>query len=226
MVVINQAVASRLSPQPEPFRPSQSDAPINRESNPHQQQHFIPNGYKLAKPQIRLGRLQLREIPPRTIAEWIAKVVREESPIHFEEVVRRIREEAGLERAGEAIRDAIRNGARFGAERGKFISEGDFFWNECIHAVAIRNRANFPSTYKKLEFVHSAEIKAAIIQAVRDSYGISRQDVGTSATRLLGFERTTENMCERIEYLIDELIRENTLSERSGKLQLLEPTPS
>lgn len=217
---IEQAIAGRGSPRPSEPPPTQPANIINRQKPAHPRQQVFPNTYTFASPRIRLGRRQLREVPSHTMADWIQEVVQEESPVHFEEVVRRIREEAGLERAGEAIRDAIRQGAQYAADQGKIVWDGDFLWHECVHPVSIRNRADFPSTQKRLELVHTAEIKAVITQVVRDSFGISRQDIGVSAARLLGFERATDGMRERIDGLIDELLRKQVLCEKNGRLQL------
>lgn len=216
---IEQAIAGRGSPRPSEPPPMQP-AIIKRENSAHSKRQVHPNAYRFANPRIRLGRQQLREVPSHTMADWIQEVVQEESPVHFEEVVRRIREKAGLERAGEAIRDAIRQGTQYAVGEGKVVWDGDFLWHERIHPVSIRNRADFPSAQKKLELVHTAEIKAVITEVVRESFGIARQDVGVSAARILGFERATDGMRERTDSLIDELLREQVICERNGRLQL------
>lgn len=217
---IEQAIAGRGSPRPSEPPPSQSAIIIKRESPAPSQKQDVPNAYRFASPRIRLGRRQLREVPSHTVASWIQEVVQEESPVHFEEIVRRIREEAGLERASDAVRDAIRQGAQYAAGQGTIVWDGEFLWHERIHPVSIRNRADFPSAQKKLDLVHAAEIKAAIAQVVRDSFGIARQECAVQASRVLGFDRLTETMRERIDSLIAELFKEQVLGERSGRLRL------
>jgi hypothetical protein len=154
------------------------------------------------------------------MSEWVQEVVEVESPVHIDEVIRRIRDAAGLERAGEAIQHAIRQGVQHANKVGKILRDGDFLWFQRIHPVSVRNRANFPNPYKKLDLVHSAEIKVAIIQLVRESFGITRQEIGASVLRDMGFERTTDLMRERVDDLINELLAEDALSEQNGKLRL------
>lgn len=180
----------------------------------------ISHEYVFARLHVKLNSLQLREIPANKMAEWVQQVVTVESPVHFEEVVRRIREAAGVARAGDPIREAIRQGAEHVARQGKIVFQDQFLLRSPVQPPTIRNRSAFSNALKKLELVHPEEIKASLKTVVEQSFGISREEAVTASLRLLGFERVTEAMRERTHQLISELLDSRVFSEQGERLKV------
>ncbi len=167
--------------------------------------------YIFAQPRVTLGWRQLRDISPVEMADWVVQVVEVESPVHFEEVVRRIREAAGLARAGNSIRRAVLNGIQYASAKGKVIFDEPFVLKNLPNQPIPRDRSSLPNHIKKLEYVHPDEIKAALILVVESSFGISQDGAINEALRLLGFERVTEVMRRRVLSLINALCKESKL---------------
>lgn len=167
--------------------------------------------YTFAQLRITLRWRQLREISPVKMADWVIQVVEVESPVHFEEVVRRIREAAGLARAGKAIRKAVLQGIKYASANGEVIFDKPFVLKNPPNEPIPRDRSSLPNHIKKLEYVHPDEIKAALVLVVERAFGISQDEAIIEALRLLGFERVTEAMRQRVNSLINELYNESKL---------------
>ncbi len=175
--------------------------------------------YAFAQLKIALGGRQLRDISPAEMSDWVIQVVEVESPVHFEEVVRRIREAAGLARAGNAIRKAVLQGIKYASAKRKVIFDEPFVLKNPPNRPTPRSRSNFPNHIKKLEYIHPDEIKSALILVVERSFGIALEEAKNEGLKLLGFERVTETMSDFVNTLIQELCNESDLQLQGGLLR-------
>lgn len=132
--------------------------------------------------------------PIGRLAAWMDEVVRVESPVHFDEVARRMVNAAGLTKVGGRIRQRLAEAMDF-AERGGMINvKGDFLWRPDMAIPTLRDRSVLPSGSKKMEFIAVEEIATAVNHVVKDAIAISPDDAIPLVARLLGFARATEEM--------------------------------
>ena len=153
--------------------------------------------YTLARLHVRISGVELRSVDAATMAAWVRDIVWVESPVHFDEVVRRIREAAGQASAREATRDAVWRGASRAIEQGQVLYDGPnsaFLWRNPRHDPLVRDRSAFPDHFRTLATIHPTELKASILQAVRLSYGLRPEELPIVALRSLGFERATDQL--------------------------------
>ena len=68
---------------------------------PEPQENSLTEKYKLAELSISTGGLHLHEVPSSTMADWIQRVVKIESPVHLDEVARRITTAVGVAKIAE-----------------------------------------------------------------------------------------------------------------------------
>jgi very-short-patch-repair endonuclease len=162
--------------------------------------------YTFCELRIDLLGTPLHLMPTHQIAAWVHEVVSEESPVHLEEVVRRIREAAGLGQAGNRIRAAIEGAVEACEHDKQIIRKGDFlYWNN--HSpIRVRSRAGLPAASRRIENVSPEEIIEAAAKVIRGSFGIKLDETVGLTARSLGFERTTVAMSAWIESLIEEAI--------------------
>jgi hypothetical protein len=85
----------------------------------------------------------------------------------------------------------------------------------------VRDRSDFPSNLKKLEYVAPMEISAAIERVIRVSFGMSIDEVPIAACRLLGFARVTEDMRLSVRRCIGVMIAQGRL-QQSGEMLVVE----
>jgi very-short-patch-repair endonuclease len=152
--------------------------------------------YAFADLSVRLGGVQLHEVEIGRLATWVLTVVEAESPVHVEEVLRRIREAAGVYKAGTRIRGAIDRAIQLLRNERRIRKDGEFLVFPAMKKVPIRSREGFPPAYKGLDRVSPDEICAAIQGVVARSYGISMRELPGATCRALGFNRVTEEMEE------------------------------
>lgn len=154
------------------------------------------------------------------LMEIIVEVVKVESPIHVEELIRRVRETLGYRRAGRRIREEIESALQIAEHLNKVEIDGDFVWIKPRNRLTARSRVALPPQYKKLEYVHDEEIQEAIMFAVRHYYGIGEDEVCVEVLKLLGFERVTTGMREAIRQQVQLLARKGRVVLKEGTLRL------
>ena len=205
--------ATRSAPKPSPPKP------LERAPEPEPEIPAPTAPYRMARPGIGLLGTPLHEVPAGRLAQWIAQVVQTESPVHFEEVILRIRKAAGVGRAGSRIRAQMRSAARVGARRQLYrIDESEFLWRLEHEAVEVRPRhGDIPPSLRDPARIPSEEIETALVHAVRVSYGISPDGAVGEAIRLFGFRRSGPKIVERFRHVLDELVARGTIL-REGSL--------
>ncbi|MCX5971186.1 MAG: DUF3320 domain-containing protein, partial [Coprothermobacterota bacterium] len=197
--------------------PGEEVLPRRQEEAPSTVPAVLP--YQLVQLKIQLGEGELREVSLPRLAEWVAEVVRVEGPVHEEEVLRRIREGAGLARLGKASREALLRGAELAASQGRLFRRSAFLWPPPPFILLMRDRSALPAASRKPEYLPDEEIEAALRYGAEVSFGLSREEAATAALKQLGFERPNEVALARVQTLIDSLLIAGLLQERNGLLK-------
>ena len=169
-------------------------------------------GYVFAELEIDLGFNELHAQSLDTLSQWLVRVVAVESPIHWLEAARRIANAAGVQRVGSRIQEAFKRACRSGSRSKKFFRREDFLWADESFNFVVRDRSEVPAQFKRLDYIAPEEIMAAIEQSVGESFGLVQDDVATSACRLLGFARVSEDMRIAVEKLRDAMIMQGRLA--------------
>jgi very-short-patch-repair endonuclease len=167
--------------------------------------------YAMARISLNLRGKELHEIWIGSLAEAISAVVAVECPVHFEEVIRRIRMAAGVQRAGNRIRDAFDSAKRH-AERTKTIQvRGAFLWTPGMTVPPVRDRSGLPVTARSLDYVAPEEVQRLMLGVAANAFRIHPEELADEAARLFGFERITAEMRSRLEHEVRALIEAGQL---------------
>ncbi|WP_462264683.1 DUF3320 domain-containing protein [Mucilaginibacter sp.] len=129
-----------------------------------------------------------------SLATWISEVVAVESPIHFDEMARRMVEAAGISKVGSRIRYTLTQACNFSQQNGLIKMRGEFLWLNEMEEPVVRNRSRLPATSKRLQIIAPEEINLAIKQVVSDAIAISDEGAANLVAKILGFSRVTEDM--------------------------------
>jgi hypothetical protein len=119
--------------------------------------------YKVAELKIETGDVQLGEMSPAALVDVIARIVEVESPVHVEDVIRRMTHAAGLQRAGRRIQDVAARAIDAAVRAGRIRKKKEFLWRAEPHRLVVRDRSAFSSQEKKFERVAIEEIAQAIL---------------------------------------------------------------
>ena len=174
--------------------------------------------YKIARPAVPRSR-DPHELSAREMADLLLRVVEEESPIHEDEIVVRIRDLWGLQRAGSRIQDAVASGVRSLLVTRRCVREDGFLSVPGI-PTPVRNRENADSaSLRKPDMLPPAEIRAAVLALIDAHHGATASEIPIAVSRMLGFKTTSGPLRTVIEAQISRLLRLNTIQESEGMLR-------
>jgi very-short-patch-repair endonuclease len=152
---------------------------------------------------------ELHLVPPEWLAAAVEDVVRVEGPVHFDEVVRRIRTIWGLQRAGNRIREAIDRGAQIAVRKQAVTREGEF-----LHLpqapVSVRRRNGDPPA--RMELISDAELAEAVQLVLRSEFATPREELIDAAARRVGIQATSSGVASRLSTVIDAEVRRGRLA--------------
>ena len=139
------------------------------------------------------------------LAQLMHQAVELEGPIHFDELVTRMRTLWGLQRAGSRVRDALEQARQSLMADEALAAEGEFL-DLPGRAVRVRNRAEVGSAnLRRIDCLPPAEIRAAIALALRSSLGGQREELPAAVARLLGLSAVTAPVRELVLTQLDAL---------------------
>lgn len=150
--------------------------------------------YEMASLAIDLPIDELHLIPFGKLGNWIATVVEKESPVHFEEVFKRIAEAVGISKIGSRIRYTLEAAVNYTVTEGLVTKKDDFLWHPEMEKATIRDRSGLNSGSKKLAYIAPEEMSLAVVKVVSESIAIQPDVAATLIARLFGFSRVTEEM--------------------------------
>lgn len=180
-----------------------------------------PIQYDAAELDIPLEQRDLQTLSVDAMSSWAVLVVAVESPVHVDEVARRLA--AALEtRRGRRFNQLWEPALELAIGSGEVRREGGFLWSKDMEEPVTRDRRKLAPASRKLDLISFEEIAVTVLKVVTDSYGIDRGDVPLAVSRLLGFTRVTNEMRARIDPVIGQMINQRQLVQTGGHLALAE----
>lgn len=154
---------------------------------------------------------EIHEKHPQELSLAINRIVEVEGPIHFKEVVKRIRVHWGLKRAGKRIQDAIAYAVMLAEQNNDLIIKDDFLYHKNSE-INVRKRIDNPPA--NIELISDEEIAKAVQMVIENQYATVQDDLVIQVARLFGFKSTRTATARRINGVINEQIT-------CGKLKLM-----
>jgi very-short-patch-repair endonuclease len=173
--------------------------------------------YQLAVLPASIASQEIHRHPVGKLANWVEQVIEIESPVHFEEVARRIVEAAGVTRIGPRIKEHIKLAAKFAVGNGRIAQKGDFLWLAEMQQPMLRDRSELPPASRKLKYIAPEEIRMAVEKVVQDAVAISPEAAVPFVARMFGITRITEDMRKELLEIIEEMIAQKAIL-RDGEL--------
>ena len=171
--------------------------------------------------QLSLGaeaRSDLHLVPKPHLADWIVAVVETESPVHIDEVARRICDAAGIKRRGVRIIEAVAAASRLAVRDQRIVPKGSFLWLPKQETCVARDRSHLPAASRKVELIAPQELEAAVLEALKISQGLPRNEISSVAARYFGFNRTSTAIDEAFLEVIDKMMQAERLSRHGEDL--------
>jgi KaiC/GvpD/RAD55 family RecA-like ATPase len=178
--------------------------------------------YQLAEIHIEHIRQEFHLYTFAELGNWISEVVKIESPVHVDEVAKRIADAGGIAKVGSRVKYTITQAVEQASGEGKVIIKDDFLWTPEMETATVRDRSKLPPAYKKLALIAPEEIYEAIGQVVGGAISITEEEAIPLVARLLGFARVTEEMRQQLSEAIGKTIQTGILSFEGVNLKLAE----
>ena len=198
----------------------QAPAIERKEPTSQRELAFETEPYVTAKLSIAAYSATLHLVSLHRMPGWIKEVVDIESPVHQDEVARRIANSAGVKRIGRRIRVAFAQALSIAARDGLVTQKGQFLWHPDMKTPKLRSRSQFPASSRRLSLISPEEMALAILEVVRTSYGISRDAIPAGVCSLFGFKRTTRGMHSAVDEITAKLLDEGSVVEDATYIRL------
>ena len=150
------------------------------------------------------------------LAILVQQVVDIETPIHKDEVIKRIRALWGLLRTGERIQKALELGIKYAVRNDIVREKSDFLYSIKQRPITPRRREGNPPA--DLDFICDEEISEGIKWVLKHQFSTFLEDLSTQVCRIFGIQATHAHAMLRIERIVSELCGEGTLQELPNKM--------
>jgi very-short-patch-repair endonuclease len=234
LAAIEQASAGEGPPDDPPASSGKEPDDDSGESapyNPEPTERIAPSKPLLSEPyeecRLRIARgADILTIGGHELAKLATTVVHHEGPIHVDEVARRVREAFGLERTGARIFDLINDALKRAAREGGVVRQKDFWSPKSSILRAPRSRREAALPLRRADRIAPAEYRLAITAVLRSCVAASSPELTVEVARVLGFDRTGNGLERAISDQIKEMIRDDAILEKEGRLHLQHPDVS
>lgn len=169
---------------------------------------------ELLKPSHLSG--DLHEAPTGVLSQLSEQVVAAEGPVHFDEIVARLRGAWGLGRAGARIREAVRRALDVSVRQGRVL-EVESFYSQPGAAVVVRDRSGAMSpTLRRPEMLPPVEIETALLSVVSRNFGATDDQAVQAVSRAFGVKSTSAQLKDLIGTVLSSALERGVLVRRDA----------
>ena len=179
--------------------------------------------YEIAKLSTDIAQQEIHFYSPTQLSAWIEEVVKTESPVHFDEMAKRIAEANGVTKVGSRIKQALIQAVKYACDRKRIRTEGEFLWLYDMQKPVIRDRNNLPASSRKIKFISPEEMMLAIEDVVQHAVAISPDDAAVLVAKTFGFTRVNEELKKDISEVITKAVAENIIQQHERGLLRIRP---
>lgn len=166
------------------------------------------------------GNMELQGLPVAMALNCIRAILAVEGPMHEEHLILRMRESAGLARAGTRVRESVLGGVHAGVIEGSLTYDSPFVALVGASVTRCRDRSGLPASERKAEWVAREELRVALVTVVRDACGTTMDEAINVAWKVLGFTRPSEFARTIARHQVDLMIGEGVFDIEDDQLQL------
>ena len=159
------------------------------------------------------------EVPLGRRVAILVRIIEVEGPIHEDEIARRYAMVCDRDRAGSRIQHATRAGLARALADGAVVAHGAFYVRHEQPEYPLRDRsATVSSTLRSPDMIAPMELQWGLRRIVDDHVGVEPEAAITEVARMLGFQRTGQDVHRVIEAEIAAMLARGDLAQRNGRL--------
>lgn len=153
------------------------------------------------------------------ISENVLHIVSIEQPMHIELLYKRMGASFTTGKATESVKNTIDEAIAKRLKGRVIVDEDRFIRLFPLTPATVRIPEQY-ATPRPIEYIHIEEIAAAMIEIVKNSFGITEEDLATECARAFGFERKGPKIKVRTDAAIKYLVDNEIIRIIDGKAQL------
>ncbi len=164
--------------------------------------------------------LELHDVPTGMMANLVQQIVVTEGPIHGAEVIARMRDLWGLQRAGNRIQQTVERGIKTAVADGRIHDMGGFLIVP-TGQIVVRDRSEVSSlALRRPEMLPPAELRVAATKFIQAHFGATLEETINGVARLLGFKSTSAQLRQVIEGVIAQAVADGGLVRQGDLLRV------
>lgn len=152
------------------------------------------------------------------LANIVRDVVQVESPVHRDEIGRRLCDAWGIRRRSRKIDAALDAAIEWAVDEG-MVEQTELFISAPECATRVRSRRNAHASLRKPNHIPPAELQQAILTIASMAVSVSREELATEVARLLGV-RAASRFQSIIADEIEELVLAGQLESHDERIQV------
>ena len=155
------------------------------------------------------------------LSDVVAGIVNDEGPIQLHLLMDRIKESAGVARAGSNIKSNLSRAVRLAIKNGKIeMNDDDKHFLHKVGKKYSRFRTPANGVERRLDQISKVEIKNAIEFLIKDQFGLAYDNALQSIKHLFGISRVDPEEGDRIKDIMDEMIASGLIVRHGPLLHL------
>lgn len=159
--------------------------------------------------------VELHKVPENILETIVIHIVSIEGPIHTNELIQRIRFFWGVKKAGKRIQAVIERAVWSCGRKGLLHISGEFIYDR-NKKIEVRRRIDVP--LPKIDLICDEEIEEAIKIILKNQFDTFPEELVTQTARLLGYQSTSKGISDRINEVLNDLIEQGELIEKTNSL--------
>ena len=145
------------------------------------------------------------------MAKLVKEIIRVESPIHKDYLVKRVANVIGVEKMTNDFKDKVLD-----ALPERVLKLGDFYFNFKVSDIKLRLESD-----RDIQYIYVDELADGIYNTVIKNNGVSEAGCFKTIVNLLGANQVTANSKKQLTEALEHLILDRKIEEKDGKLFVL-----
>jgi len=213
------------------IRTADAPPPIEREARTEvDEPASLTEPYREARVRVPV-RTAPQDVAEARLAEIVVDIVRQEGPLHEDEIPRRIAGLWGLRRTGSRIDEVSRHATAIALADHRVIRDGHFLSMALAEATGApggvepapertprRRDASVAAALRRPEALPPSEVRTLLRLIVERHYGIAREDVLAEARRQFGYGALSAPLRAVFEAQLDRILLDGTVEQRGTGL--------
>ena len=148
------------------------------------------------------------------VSQAINKIIKQEGPLHKDDLIKRFKEQCNIKRAGSKLKNLIDDSLKVSEESNVVVID-EFIYDVNQESILIRKRLK-----PNIDLISPEEIEANIKAILEFTPVMDVKDLTKQTAKNFGFKSTSKKTSARINVVMDAMLASGKLSSNKGDIEL------